>query len=587
MSNLPTNWYDVTNYGVTTGNSGATNNTNLANLLNNVAPSSSVIYFPAGFFPFASTITIPAKIFNFIGSGAGLSGSQSAFYWTSNVAGDLIALTAGNWYTQFRDIGFITSVTQTAGAAINVMGNAGINFTNCLFTGLSSSTPLYNCIRFDGPNGADETFMYNCVFTNFSSTAIVINSTNSTLAVLGGTINGGGTGNVGIGMQQAAAIQIVNMDIIGCTNNLLMNPGTGNVVASVLCDNTYFDNSGGACLKITGAGATVRSKFSQCTFTVGSSASPATGIEISSTYTSSTGTGIDFINCDLINTYGSTGVGTAFNFTSGAGDIRIESCNISNWATGINVTPASLAGMTKLTIVNNDIGQFGGYAGNTTGINLLAGSAAYGSILIDNNTMIGNTTNIIDASSLGTGTAQTGFKLIGGNSGLITPNTANYAATTIATGATNVDSRGGWFIPIGAGNGTSGFRGASLRITVSATNTNTAQTLTTTLRYGTNNSSSDTAILTQAFTAGTGTAGSGLFVFEVDFETATTMMANLRFFNGNNAATGIAGVSTLFTGLTTPATISTSANNWLGVYFASTTNAIITIRSVKYEVISQ
>ena len=48
-----------------------------------------------------------------------------------------------------------------------------------------------------------------------------------------------------------------------------------------------------------------------------------------------------------------------------------------------------------------------------------------------------------------------------------------------------------------------------------------------------------------------------------------------------------AGVTTLFTGLSTPATISTSANNWLGVYFASTTNAIITIRSVKYEVISQ
>ena len=65
------------------------------------------------------------------------------------------------------------------------------------------------------------------------------------------------------------------------------------------------------------------------------------------------------------------------------------------------------------------------------------------------------------------------------------------------------------------------------------------------------------------------------------------MMANMRFFNGNNAATGIAGVTTLFTGLSTPATISTSANNWLGVYFASTTNAIITIRSVKYEVISQ
>ncbi len=586
LAALPSNWYDVTAYGVTTGNSGSTNNTNLATLLSN-APSSSVIYFPGGFFPFASQITIPAKIFYFVGSGSGLSGTQSAFYWTSNVANDLIVLTAGNWFTQFRDISFITSVAQTAGSVVNVNGNACINFVNCVFTGLSSSNTLFNCINFNGANGAEITSLSNCQFTNFTGTAIIVNCNLSTLTIDDITINGGAIAACGINIIVGGAIQIVNSDVISCTNNLLINPVVSTVVASVWCDQTYFDSSGGSCIKITGAGATVRCKFDQCSFTVSATASPANAFEYSSTYTSSLGCGLDIVDCNVLNTFGSTGVGTGFNIT-GAPDFRIDGCNIAGWATGISITPAALAGMTKALIINNTIGTSGGYAGNTTGINLLVGSYAYGSILIDNNTMIGNTTNIIDASGIGTGTSMTGFKSINSNTGLITPMVTNYTATAIPlTTVTNVDSRGGLFIPIGAGNGSGSFRGATVRITIRATNSASAQTLTATVRYGTNNSNADSAIFTQAFTAGTAAVGSGIFEFEIDFLSATTADVAMRFFNGNNAATGIAGVNSFCTALTAPVTIATTANSWLGVYFASTTASIVTVRSVKYEIISQ
>ena len=81
--------------------------------------------------------------------------------------------------------------------------------------------------------------------------------------------------------------------------------------------------------------------------------------------------------------------------------------------------------------------------------------------------------------------------------------------------------------------------------------------------------------------------GSGTFVFEFSILSSTTADANMRFYNGNNAATGIAANISLFTGSSAPATIATTANSWLGVYFSSTTASVITVRSVAYEIVSQ
>jgi hypothetical protein len=51
--------------------------------------------------------------------------------------------------------------------------------------------------------------------------------------------------------------------------------------------------------------------------------------------------------------------------------------------------------------------------------------------------------------------------------------------------------------------------------------------------------------------------------------------------------TGIAGNVSIFSALPTNATVATTANSWLGVYFATTVATTISINSVKYEIISQ
>ncbi len=583
----PSGWVDVTQQTanpVLVSNSGSVNNTNLAAIMT-AAPSGSVLYFPPGWYTFASTITIPAKVFIFQGSGAGLNGALSAFTWTTNNAGDWITQTAADYYMQFRDLGFIAQLSQTAGAVINVNGNANNHIYNCVFTGLSATQTLFNLINFNGGNGGEESIVYGCDFTNFTGTGVICNSNLSTAVIDSCTFNGGAIAACGVNIIIGGAIQIVNSDIIGCTNNLLINPVTSTVVASVWCTNTYFDNALGSCIKITGAGATVRCKFEECSFTTNGSASPNNAVEVSSTFAYGTvGMGLDFINCNVLNTFatGGTASGTGFNIT-GAGDFRIMGCNIALWTTGIAVTPANSAGMTRPQIVNNTIGNAGGYGGNTTGVVLNAGSFAYGLVQIDGNVFSGNATNLTDNSSVGTGTAATGQKLIVDNTGFVTPPPANYSATTIPlTTVTNVDSRGGILIPTGTGT-----RPCSIRITVYATNAATIQTLTATVRYGVNNSNADAAVQTQAFTAGTAVVGSGLFIFDVEIPTSTTLASSLKFFNGNNAATGIAANVSLFSSLATLATISTAANNWLGVYFSSATALAITIRSVKYEVQSQ
>lgn len=578
-------WIDVTQQGtssVLTSNSGGTNNTNIAAIMS-AAASGSVIYFPGGFYPFSSVIAIPAKVFTFQGSGSGINGNLAAFYWTSNVSGDLITLTGGNYYTQFRDLGFITAITQTAGAVVNTGDNAYTNFYRCTFSGLDASKTLKDCINFTGTHAGEISVVEYCTFTNWTGKGIIGGSNLSTTIVQGCTMSTAGAATCGINVTIGGAFQIDNCDIIGPTNCLLINPTSPDVVASIYCTNSYFDNSAGSCCKISGSGASVRNKFTMCSFTVSATASPANAVEVSSTFAyGSTGMGLDIINCNIINTFGSTGVGTGINIT-GAADFIIQGNNISNWGVGIDVTSANAAGMTQPVIQGNSIGPSGGYAGNTTGVRFNAGSFAYGAVLLQNNNLQGNTTNLTNNAGVGTGTAATGQIIITDNAGLITCPPANYAANLIPiTTVTSVDTRGGLLIPTSA-------RPSSGTITAYATNAATAQTPTITMRYGTNNSNADAAIFTFVHTAGTAAVGSGLLVVDWELLTATTIGIHYKFFNGNNAATGMAaGAVVVSSGLSTAATISTAANNWLGLYIScATAGNVITFRSVKYEIQSQ
>lgn len=572
-------WIDVTQQTapVLTSNSGSTNNTNLAAIMT-AASSGSTIYFPGGFYPFSSVIAIPGKVFVFQGAASGLNGNQTGLNWTSNVAGDLVTLTGANYYTQFRDITFLTSVVQTAGAVINTGDNANINFYRCTFTGLSASLTLKDCINYTGTHAGEISVIDGCVFTSFTGTGIIGGSNLSTVVVNACTMNGAQVAACGINVQIGGAFQIDNSDIIGCTNNLLINPIVSTVVASVFCTNTYFDSSQGSCIKITGAGATVRTKFSGCSFTTAATASPNNAVEVSSTYAyGSLGQGLDFVSCNVLNTFGTAGTGIGFNIT-GAADFSIIGCSIAAWATGISVTPASSAGMTQPLIEGNAIGPCGGYAGNTTAIVLNAGSFAYGPFQIQNNNLSGNTTPLTDSSTMN---LQTGQKSISGNIGMLTAAVAVAPAAALPlTTVTKIGSS----VPAFANATRLGTKG---RITARLHKTAaTASTLTLTLRNGINDSSADAAIATLALAAGTAATGAATVIAEFVVVSATTAMANICVFN--NGATGVTAAPLSSATTVGPIAITNinTASFW-GLYGSLATVANMTIDTVNYEIVQQ
>jgi hypothetical protein len=91
-------------------------------------------------------------------------------------------------------------------------------------------------------------------------------------------------------------------------------------------------------------------------------------------------------------------------------------CDIAAWTNGIAVTPWTTAGSTVAKIWNCTIGPCEGYAANTNGIVLNAGTVVCGGIQIQNNALQGNTTAITNNATAPTATTAGNFR-ISGNAG--------------------------------------------------------------------------------------------------------------------------------------------------------------------------
>lgn len=446
-------WIDVTANTialVTAGGSATTNTTNINSIFTS-APEGSTIYFPpnTGTYDFNGAWNLANK--RFIIQGAGQFMSQINL--TANLAGDFISIPSGHWYTQFKDLSFQAggSTDQSAGAVINANGNVGINVLNCSFT--SNGKFFNNVLNYGGgagSNSGNTTFVEDCQISGYKGTGIICDASGSSLVVSNCLIQGqwGGTGGTpasamatsGITGTFVGALQINDCDIIGNINNLLINPNAGGVVAaSVFCTNTYMDNSGGSCVKITGSAATVRARFDTCSFTTAGTnfttvGTNLTAVEIASTFAyAAGGQGLDFVNCNILNTFGTTGTARGF-LISGTADFSIGNCRIAGWGTaGIEVTPIATAGRTQCQINNNTIGPAGGYGANGTGIILNAGAAAYGAVVIESNVLEGNTTaGLTDNSAINAGS----LKSTGSNPGYATGSVvggATQALTTVET----------------------------------------------------------------------------------------------------------------------------------------------------------
>lgn len=409
-------WIDVTKQAtpVLTTNTAAQNITAI-NAILAAADAGSTIYIPGGTYNFNAAWTMPSKQFVFQGQGSNLTGGYTILAWTSNVAGNFITLANSIWYTQFRDLNFVSAgVTQTAGAVVDINGNAGTNFFNCSFSTTGGGF-LFDVLKGDkvGTGIQDQSWnsavISGCAINSFKGKAIFVNSAASSLVVEKCVINGawgGFTGSpaalqatAGIEGRWVGALQVIACDILGCVNNLLLDPvsASSEVCASVVVTNCYFDNAGGSCVKVTGTGSTVRCRFTACYFTTAGTnySTPGTGlsaIEINGTATYiAGGQSIAFTDCNIYDTFSTAGSPNGVLIAGNWADVYFNGCNISGWTNGFNVTPTA-GNISNLKVTGGACGPSGGLGNNVVGF--LIGAGAYKGLQIQTVNAAGNGTNL-------------------------------------------------------------------------------------------------------------------------------------------------------------------------------------------------
>lgn len=545
----PVQWVNaVTNIGLDntgTNDNSSTLNTYLA------ANNLQVLYFPAGTYKFASTITV-ANSFIFIGDGINATNFE-----TTSATADMFTYPT-NWYNKFSQINFKSTVTRTAGYALNFGTTDYVHVENCQFTS------MFSCINL----GGNLCLVSNCFFAGTQGNGINVTGAANNSYIYDCTWAAQGSiapGN-GINVTQCGSLLISNCDIISMASGLSLAPVSPNGVFSVQATNCFFDTCTNG-VSFTGTGNIQRCSFTECW--LGDSTNG-----FSSTNTATTPpSGIIFTGCLFFSNSASGMVCTDM------ADFNVVGCQFGgNPTSGITVSAAGTAA-TRFTIVGNNMGTMGGLAGSTTGILINAGT--YGSYVIEGNTIIGNTTAINDGGSVSGQNQKTIQNNIGamlqGKVAQIVAASAGLAATeTIVVGGLNV-------LPIPAN---SLMIGQVIRVTLFGTCTSTAANATTfRVRLGTAGTTADTAILTAATptAATTGTTIPFQAILTLTVRTlgaAATCSGHLDIRNQSGAAVGTAstGIMVIPTQIVsgTAATFSTTTANYLSVTHqtgaATTTN---------------
>lgn len=373
--------WNVLDHGISTANA---DTVNLAawNTLMSVIPDNNVPYFPPSVNPykFSAALSIPSgKHLVVLGDG-----NQKSIIQITSATADIFD--CGDWFQTFRGLKFTSSVTRTAGAAINSGNNVAISVYDCDFAGMWDGI-FYT----GGANAGNLASVFNCGFTGTLNRVIILDGQNANTLIQQVVADGtAGVCQVGLHLLQCGSVVVTQCDFIRSVNNLLIAPLTGLGVFSVYFTNTFFDTASGSSVKIAGAGNVQRIKFVNCWFS-----SSVNGCEFAST-AASLPTAIDFVNCDMFANSANALLATAVQ------DFSMANCRISgNTTAGVQVS-ASAGSVTRFNIQNCRIGPTAGFGGNGTGIMVNAGT--YGSYSIQGNDVTGNTSNqnIIDNGTVAT-----------------------------------------------------------------------------------------------------------------------------------------------------------------------------------------
>lgn len=519
-------YYDVTAWSSTASNNlvgdDSTDNSARWSALFAALPVGATVFFPAGTYRTSTEFTISAdKHLRIIGAGM-----YSATIKTTSTTANIFHINGSYWYNTFENLRFDSTVTKTAGAAISIdpgsTGSAvGTNIFGCSFIN------QFIAVDAQGSQAANNSFWRNLdiAATPVNGRGIRINGDTINLTISQSTINCGYppfqvAGTACIEINQSGAVQMVGLEVIGGTNTLLLNANQGGTtsVAAVYATNSFFDQSAGSTVKITGANIVNRCKFVQCGITTGNTGvTGAIAVEIASSGTGAAGgataaaDGIDFFDCDVYPN-GITGTVNGFQVT-GAQGVTINACRISGFTNAITVTPAAANGYTKLFVTNNKIGATNNFTTpNTNGLVLNAGSFQYGAIVVAGNDFTGSTTPLVENATV----AFSWQELYEGNIGItnryMAPvSTANQA---FASGATGLITGGTIPIP------TNGLRvGNTFRWTFPVSKTAAGTSITFGIKFGTANSAADANIATAAFT---GTAAADAALVTITFVVTAT-----------------------------------------------------------------
>lgn len=356
--------------------------------LQSAANVGGMIMLPPGTCMVSGTVTANNSTV-FIGTGA----NSTTIETTSPT---LTVLELNATLSGVQGIGFTSSVTRTAGAYVYLTGLAGDSYVKDFYM-----TGYF--IGIYSTNGSTEWFSEGLLWNP---------AANGTGIQLTGTVLGGGNdlylnhitmsgssntpSAAGINLVNTGAVNITDCDIIHHGNDLLINPGTGQQVAYVYANNTYFDTAtNGVNIAPTGTGLVQGVRL------MGTWTSAHTGQGVNLAATGGTIAGIELIGHQCFSNGGncvSVGAGTDVHILGGV--------YAGNTGSGLSVA----AGVSFFSVVGARIGNGYDKAGNAFGIFIAAGSS--NDYLIVGNDLTGNTS--ANFSDGGTGT----IKNIRGNTGM-------------------------------------------------------------------------------------------------------------------------------------------------------------------------
>ena len=361
------------------------------------------LYFPAGTYLVSSAITLN-KPGVYYGDG-----------WATNIRTNSATANSftvsGAEQVQIENMRFTSAVTKTAGWYVDVAASANrfrlSDFAMEGAIGGMRTAAVATCTIERGQ-------ILNCV----ASTAVAIRIDAGFDVSIRDVLSDQAV-NIfaGIYVTQAGDVTIEDCNLIHCGQALYVNPGVGQVVASLWANNTFFDTSTRAAYFFAQGGSIVRSLFDQCWF----SGSANEGVRLE---TSGGGViqGTDFNGCHV---YLNAGNGISV-IDAGVTNTRVHDCSIAqNTFSGVAVA----ANVSDVSVQDCRIGNTGGLNGNgASGVALIAGAGT--NIQVLNNDLRGNvganlsnaaTGNTIIANNLGANEVWTTYTpTIAAASGTIT-----------------------------------------------------------------------------------------------------------------------------------------------------------------------